>query len=111
MTSKLYLTKRAHGYYYIGWYEGNHRRWKSTKCTTKSAALTFLKSFESESLVKVEPLRLSKFTELFRSRTNGTIRKSTLRPYLSSYFARSSRTDSSPSTPSTMSRTPNKPAS
>jgi integrase len=83
MSTKFYLTKR-NGYYYIGWVEGNRRKWKSTKRTTKSDALTFLKSFETENEKKVEPLRLSQFTELFRTRINGSIRKSTLRPYLMS---------------------------
>ena len=83
MNSKLYLTKR-NGYYYVGWADGNRRRWRSTKCTVKSEALAFLKSFETENEKKVEPLRLSQFTELFRTRINGTIRKSTLRPYLMS---------------------------
>ena len=83
MSTKYYLAKR-NGYYYIGWVEGNRRRWKSSKRTTKSECLSFLKSFESEQEMEVEPLRLSQFTELFRTRINGTIRKSTLRPYLMS---------------------------
>ena len=83
MTTKYFICKRQR-YYYIGWIEGNRRRWKSTKCTTKSDALAFLKTFESENEKEVEPLRLSQFTELFRTRINGSIRKSTLRPYLMS---------------------------
>jgi site-specific recombinase XerD len=71
-------------YYQIGWVEGDRRKWRTTKCTTKSEALVFLKSFETQNEKKVEPLRLSQFTELFRTRINGTIRKSTLRPYLAS---------------------------
>ncbi len=82
--TRFYLTKRSNGYYYIGWVEGNRRKWKSTKCTTKSDAFSFLKSFKSETEKKVEPLRLSLFTELFRTRVNGSIRKSTLRLYLAS---------------------------
>jgi len=83
MSTKYYLTKRG-AYYQIGWVEGDRRKWRTTKCTTKSEALVFLKSFETQNEKKVEPLRLSQFTELFRTRINGTIRKSTLRPYLAS---------------------------
>jgi hypothetical protein len=39
MTSKVYLTKRRNGYYYIGFFEGSSRKWRTTKCTTKSNAL------------------------------------------------------------------------
>ena len=46
MTSKLYLTKRRNGYYYIGFFEGNSRKWKTTSCTTRSDALQFLRNFE-----------------------------------------------------------------
>lgn len=84
MSTKYYLTKRFNGYYYIGWVEGNRRKWKTTRCTTKSDALSFLKSFETETEKEIQPIRLSQFTELFRTRINGTIRKSTLRPYLMS---------------------------
>ena len=83
MSTKYYLMKRG-AYYQIGWVEGDRRKWRPTKCTTKSEALVFLKSFETQNEKKVEPLRLSQFTELFRTRINGTIRKSTLRPYLAS---------------------------
>ena len=83
MSTKYYLMKRG-AYYQIGWVEGDRRKWRTTKCTTKSEALVFLKSFETQNEKKVEPLRLSQFTELFRTRINGTIRKSTLRPYLAS---------------------------
>jgi site-specific recombinase XerD len=88
MSTKYYLNKRSNGYYYIGWTEGNRRRWKSTKCTTKSDALSFLKSFKSESLVKRKPIRLSEFLDLYQVRVNGSIRTSTLRTYISSgkYF-------------------------
>lgn len=84
MSTNYYLTKRSNGYYYIGWFEGNRRRWRSTKCTIKSDALTFLKSFELESTVKVQPVRLSEFITLFEARITGTIRKSTLGCYLPS---------------------------
>ena len=47
MTSKLYLTKHSSSrVYYIGWFEGNRRNWRTTKCTTKSDALQFLRTFE-----------------------------------------------------------------
>ena len=82
--TRFYLKKRSTGYYYIGWVEGNARKWKSTKCTTKSEGLSFLKSFKAENDKEAEPLRLSQFTELFRTRANGSIRKSTLCLYLAS---------------------------
>ncbi|MGB5872712.1 MAG: hypothetical protein WBH56_03230, partial [Bacteroidota bacterium] len=70
MSTKYYLFKRSNGYYYIGWTEGNRRRWKSTRCNKKSDALSFLRAFKAESLVKRKPIRLSEFTELFRTRIN-----------------------------------------
>jgi len=40
--SKLYLTKRSNGVYYLGWVENGKRQWKTTKLTTKSEAHHYL---------------------------------------------------------------------
>ena len=83
MSTKYYLFKRSNGFYYLGFTDGNRRRWKSTKCNKKSDALAFLKSFKSESLVVRKPIRLSEFLDLYQVRVNGSIRTSTLRTYTS----------------------------
>jgi hypothetical protein len=44
---------------------------------TKAGAFAFLKSFETKNERKVEPFRLSQFTELVRNRINGTRTEST----------------------------------
>ena len=44
--TKLYLTRRSNHIYYVGWFEGDTRKWKTTKCTTKSDALQYLRNFE-----------------------------------------------------------------
>jgi hypothetical protein len=44
---KLYLTKRRNGYFYPGWYENDPRVWKTTKCSTKSDAVQYLREFKA----------------------------------------------------------------
>jgi len=78
MTPKLYLTKRRNGYYYIGFFEGHSRKWRTTKCTTKSDALQFLRTFE------------------------GTKRETECTPLLSELFARFAVTRGNSIRPSTM---------
>jgi site-specific recombinase XerD len=81
MTSKLYLTKRRNGYYYIGFFEGNHRRWKTTKCTTKSDALQFLRTFEGRTREMERTPLLSELLTRFESTRSDSIRPSTMELY------------------------------
>jgi hypothetical protein len=50
MTQRRYdLTKRNNGVYYIGWYEGEKRVWKSTKLRRKKDAEQYLRQFKPSS--------------------------------------------------------------
>jgi hypothetical protein len=81
MTSKLYLTKRRNGYYYIGFFEGNQRKWRTTKCTTRSDALQFLRTFEgTKKETESTPLLSELFTRFATMRGN-SIRPSTMHNY------------------------------
>ena len=55
MTSKLYLTKRRDEYYYIGFCEGNHRKWKTTKCSRE--VLTNLRTNKTQKWVGMRGVR------------------------------------------------------
>ncbi len=81
MTSKLYLTKRGNGFYYIGFYEGTRRLWKTTKCTTKSDALQFLRSFEGTKKDAERTPLLSELFTRFESMRGNSIRPSTMETY------------------------------
>jgi integrase/recombinase XerC len=81
MTSKLYLTKRRNGYYYIGFFEGNHRKWKTTKCTTKSDALQFLRTFEGTKKDAERTPLLSELFTRFETMRGNSIRPSTMASY------------------------------
>jgi site-specific recombinase XerD len=81
MTSKLYLTKRKNGYYYIGFFEGNRRKWKTTKCTTKSDALQFLRSFEGTKKDAERTPLLSELFTRFESMRGNSVRPSTMASY------------------------------
>lgn len=79
--SKLYLFKRSNGVYYIGYFEGNRRRWKTTKCSRKSDALQFLRTFEG---TKKEMERIPLLSELlarFADMRGNSIRPSTMDTY------------------------------
>ncbi len=81
MTSKLYLTKRRNGYYYIGFFEGNQRKWKTTKCTTKSDAFQFLRSFECTKKESEQTPLLSELMTRFETMRGDSIRPSTMATY------------------------------
>jgi site-specific recombinase XerD len=81
MTSKLYLTKRRNGYYYIGFVEGNSRKWRTTKCTTKSDALQFLRTFEGKTMASERTPLLSELLTRFESMRGNSIRPSTMDTY------------------------------
>ena len=81
MASKLYLTKRRNGYYYIGFFEGNHRKWRTTKCTTKSDALQFLRTFEGTTKDAERTPLLSELFARFESTRVNSIRPSTMELY------------------------------
>jgi hypothetical protein len=78
MTSKLYLTKRRNGYYYIGFFEGNQRKWRTIKSITRSDALQFLRRFErTKKETEHTPLLSELFTRFESMRVN-SIRPSTM---------------------------------
>jgi site-specific recombinase XerD len=81
MTSKLYLTKRRNGYYYIGFFEGNHRKWKTTSCTTKSDALQYLRTFEGTKKEMERTPLLSELISRFETMRGNSIRPSTMELY------------------------------
>ncbi len=81
MTSKLYLTKRRNGYYYIGFFEGNQRKWRTTKCTTKSDALQYLRTFEGTKKDAERTPLLSELFSRFESMRGNSIRPSTMTNY------------------------------
>lgn len=78
---KFYLFKRSNGIYYMVWYEGNRRVWRSTKCQRKSDAFAYLKEFDLEQaiLTTERQLRLSEFIENYSGLFSTNIRTSTLR--------------------------------
>jgi hypothetical protein len=80
MTSKLYLTKRRNGYYYIGFFEGNTRKWRTAKCTTKSDALQSLRSFEGTKKEMERTPLLSELMTRFETMRGNSIRPSPKRP-------------------------------
>lgn len=81
MTSKLYLTKRRNGYYYIGYFEGGSRKWRTTKCTTKPDALQFLRSFEGTKKEMERTPLLSELLKRFETMRGNSIRPSTMASY------------------------------
>jgi site-specific recombinase XerD len=81
MTSKLYLTKRRNGYYYIGFFEGNQRKWRTTKCTTKSDALQYLRTFEGTTKDAERTPLLSELFSQFDTTRGNSIRPSTMASY------------------------------
>jgi len=81
MTSKLYLTKRRNGYYYIGFFEGHSRKWRTTKCTTKSDALQYLRTFEGTAKDAERTPPLSELFSRFGSMRGNSIRPSTMASY------------------------------
>jgi len=79
--TKLYLTKLSNGVYYIGWIENGKRRWKTTKLSTKSGALQYLREFkgqtqETETIPTTSAL-IVRFTEV----KGHSVRPSTLTLY------------------------------
>jgi len=63
--SRLYLTKRNNGIYYVGYFTDGMRRWKSTGCRFKHEALKALKNFEGLFLAKTPAKSFQTFTDEF----------------------------------------------
>jgi site-specific recombinase XerD len=82
---KLYLSKRSNGIYHIRiQYENGYTNWKTTKCKTKSAALSFLNSFQIELSLQSEiniP-HLSEYLKLFETVNKSNLRKRTMDAYI-----------------------------
>lgn len=83
-SAKFYLTKRKNGYYYIRIIDADGvSKYKTTRCTTKSAALTFLNSFKYEISKQHEiviPL-FSDYFNLFEMLNKGHLKPKTLLSY------------------------------
>jgi site-specific recombinase XerD len=79
--SKLYLFKRSNGMYYIGFFEGYRRKWKTTSCTTKSDALQYLRTFEGTKREMERTPLLSELLTRFESTRGNSIRPSTMQLY------------------------------
>ncbi len=79
--TKLSLFKRSNGIYYLGYVEGNRRRWKTTSCTTKSDALQFLRTFEGTKREMERTPLLSELFTRFESTRGNSIRPSTMDNY------------------------------
>jgi len=70
--SKLYLTKRSNGIFYVGYFTDGRRRWKSTGYKFKQDALKALKDFEELFKAKIPVKSFQMFTDeflLFASKT------------------------------------------
>jgi site-specific recombinase XerD len=81
LNPKFYLTKRENGYFYLGWYENGNRRWKSTKCTTKSDALQYLRDYKVTHEETQTVLTISALMERFITLKGNTVRPNTLALY------------------------------
>jgi integrase/recombinase XerD len=79
--SKIYLTKRTNGYYYIGYDDNGRLRWKSTGEKTKPEALEFIKTFVPNSEQTKTELKMSQLLELFTQLHGNSLRKRTLTGY------------------------------
>jgi integrase len=82
--TKIYLTRRGNGYYYLGVRLSDNRvQWKTTKCTRKSEALEFVRAFKSQAAEHkpAEVPTLLDFLPVFNQRVAGIIRPSTLSGY------------------------------
>ncbi len=80
--TKLYLFHRSNGIYYIGWYAGGKRRWRSSGCRRKADALRHLREFQT-TLTPQTPLVLtiSEFQHEFLAYAERTYAKKTVRLY------------------------------
>ncbi len=82
--TRIYLTRRGNGFYYLGTRLSDNRvQWKTTKCTRKYDALKFVKAFKSQSTEQtpsVAPTLLD-FLPTFNERVVGIIRPNTLKGY------------------------------
>jgi site-specific recombinase XerD len=79
--SKLYLFKRSNGIYYIAFFEGNRRQWRSTKCRKKSDALHCLRNFEGAKRDRERTPTLSDLFARFEALQRYSLRPSTLETY------------------------------
>jgi len=78
---KLYLTKRSNGYYYVGYFDNNRLRWKTTQQKTKPEALDFLKSFSPKTEDNKEPLTLTSLFAIYTQLHGIALRAKTLALY------------------------------
>ncbi len=82
--TRIYLTRRDNGFYYLGIRVADNRvQWKTTKCTRKSDALEYVRAFKSQSAEQAAagiPTLLD-FLPTFNERVAGIIRPNTLKGY------------------------------
>jgi len=81
--TKIYLTRRGNGFYYLGIRSADKVQWKTTKCTRKSDALKFVKAFKSQPAEQTSPVAptLLDFLPIFNERVAGIIRPTALKGY------------------------------
>ncbi|MBS4028866.1 MAG: site-specific integrase [Ignavibacteriales bacterium] len=80
-STKLYLTKRNNGIYYIGYYEGAKLKWKSTRERIKSDALKQLSDFKKLLAHKPKEISLSLFSNQLLSYLEQNYSKNTCAYY------------------------------
>ena len=79
---KLYLTKRkSTGTYYVGYFINGKLHWGTTKCSTKSEALEFLKTFNPRGEQPKKELLLSQMFETLVQLHGSSLRPATLSGY------------------------------
>ncbi len=81
--SKLYLTKRSNGVYYVGYLDNGRRRWQSSHCTVKSDAVAYLKNFQTlKDKPKHRDILLSELSVKVKELHSSTVRPSTISSYI-----------------------------
>jgi hypothetical protein len=79
MSTKFYLYKRSNGIYYIGYFEGARKRWKTTGVSTKAEALKVLHDFEEHLQKKPPVISFEQFISLFKQLQGHSLRESTFK--------------------------------
>jgi integrase len=79
IASRYSLYRRSNRIYYIGYYTGGRRRWKSTGTTTKSEALEVLREFGNVLQETPRDVPTGDFIEKFLAYSEGNHAKNTVR--------------------------------
>ena len=79
--SKVYLTRRSNGYYYVGYLEDGKRCWKSTRARTRHDALQCVRDIQAFLKERTKSINFSKFTQEFLRYGGGIYRPLTIEIY------------------------------